>query len=41
LGQVAGIAGMPVPDEGLIANYQGPWQLDAYQEPPALPLPTR
>lgn len=34
LGQIATIAGMPVPDEGLIANYQGPWQLEVYQEPP-------
>lgn len=36
-GQIAAIAGMPVPGEGLIANYQGSWQLDAYKEPPALP----
>lgn len=37
LGQVAAIAGMPAPTEGLIAHYQGPWQLEAYKEPPALP----
>lgn len=37
LGQIATIGGMPVSDEGLVANYQGPWQLDAYKEPPALP----
>ncbi|MDE2464490.1 MAG: hypothetical protein KGO02_12350 [Alphaproteobacteria bacterium] len=39
LGQIATIAGMPVPNEGLIANYQGPWQLDAYQAPPERLLP--
>jgi hypothetical protein len=36
LGQIAKIGGMPPPDEGLIANYQGAWQLEAYQEPAAL-----
>lgn len=30
LGQIAIIADMPTPTEGLIANYSGPWQLDAY-----------
>lgn len=39
LGQIGTIAGMPVPNEGLIANYQGPWQLEAYQEPPTLSSP--
>jgi hypothetical protein len=38
LGQVAAIAGMPALSEGVIAEYQGPWQLEAYREPPALPL---
>lgn len=34
LGQVAIIAGMDAPQEGLVANYQGPWQVEAYiQEP--------
>jgi hypothetical protein len=33
LGQIAVIGGVPAPDEGLIANYQGPWQLEAYVEP--------
>lgn len=33
LAQIAAIAGMPVPTQGLIANYQGPWLLEAYQEP--------
>ncbi|WAP69274.1 hypothetical protein [Jiella pelagia] len=32
LGQIAKIADMPVPDEGIIANYQGGWQLEAYEE---------
>ena len=39
LGQIAVIAGMPVPSDGIIANYQGPWQLDAYKEPPQLMAP--
>lgn len=30
LGQIAVLAGMEVPSEGLVANYQGPWQLEAY-----------
>lgn len=34
LGQVAQIAGMDPPAEGLIAKYQGPWPLDAYISPP-------
>jgi hypothetical protein len=33
LGQVAAIAGMEVPKEGLIANYQGPWEVEAYVAP--------
>jgi hypothetical protein len=36
LGQIATIAGMEPPKDGLIANYQGPWQLEAYV-PPVLP----
>lgn len=36
LGQVAVIAGMPTPDEGLVANYRGPWQLEAYRVPPTI-----
>ena len=36
LGQVAVLARMEPLSEGLIANYQGPWPLDAYV-PPALP----
>jgi hypothetical protein len=30
LGQIATVAGMDAPSEGLIAQYQGPWLLDAY-----------
>lgn len=30
LGQIAVLAGMEAPSEGLVANYQGPWQLEAY-----------
>ncbi len=30
LGQIATIAGMEAPKDGLIANYQGPWQIEAY-----------
>lgn len=30
LGQIAIVAGMNVPSDGLIAGYQGPWQLEAY-----------
>jgi hypothetical protein len=33
LGQVAVIAGMEAPKDGLIANYQGPWQIEAYIAP--------
>ena len=33
LGQVALIAGMEVPSEGLVSKYQGPWQLEAYVVP--------
>ena len=33
LGQVAVLAGMDHPSEGLIANYKGPWPLDAYVQP--------
>lgn len=33
LGQVAAIAGMDAPSDGLIANYQGAWQLEAYKPP--------
>lgn len=33
LGQVATLAGIDVPADGLIANYQGPWQLEVYAEP--------
>jgi hypothetical protein len=36
LGQVAAIAGMDAPADGIIANYRGPWQMEAYQ-PPGLP----
>jgi hypothetical protein len=35
LGQAAAIAGMDAPADGIIANYRGPWELEAYQ-PPAL-----
>ena len=30
LGQVAAVAGMTLPNGGLVAGYQGPWPLDAY-----------
>jgi len=33
LGQIAVLAGMEAPTNGLIANYQGPWQLEAYVLP--------
>ena len=36
LGQIAAIAGMPAPAGGIIENYQGPWQLEAYQAPSQL-----
>ncbi len=35
LGQIAAIAGMEAPSDGIIANYRGPWQIEAYQ-PPAI-----
>lgn len=31
MGQVAVIAGLNVPSDGLIAGYQGPWQMEAYK----------
>jgi hypothetical protein len=34
--QIAAIAGMPVPHEGSIERYNGPWQLDAYEAPETL-----
>jgi hypothetical protein len=34
LGQVAAIAGMALPTEGLIANYHGPWDEQAYLPEP-------
>lgn len=37
LGQIARIASMPVPDDGVIAHYQGPWQLEAYAGSTPLP----
>jgi hypothetical protein len=36
LGQIAKIAGIETPKDGLIANYQGPWQVESYV-PLALP----
>lgn len=33
LGQIAKIAGMDAPNEGIIVHYQGAWQLEAYQDP--------
>jgi hypothetical protein len=33
LGQIAILAGMEAPTDGLIAHYQGPWQLEAYISP--------
>jgi hypothetical protein len=38
--QVAAIAGMQAQEKGLIAHYQGTWQLEAYATPPALPPPS-
>jgi hypothetical protein len=35
LGQIAAIASMELPSEGVIAHYQGAWQLAAYK-PPAI-----
>jgi hypothetical protein len=40
LGQIAIIAGMPAPADGIIENYQGPWQLEAYKPPDQLPEPS-
>jgi hypothetical protein len=40
LSQVALIAGMPAPADGITENYQGPWQLEAYQTPPQLAPPS-
>jgi hypothetical protein len=38
LAQVAVIAGMEAPADGLLPHYQGPWELEAYQPlPPPLP----
>jgi hypothetical protein len=31
LGQIATLAGMEAPNEGIISHYQGAWQLEAYQ----------
>lgn len=33
LGQIAAVAGMPAPADGLIAKYQGPWTVEAYIAP--------
>ena len=33
LGQVAVIAGLPIPSDGLFAEYRGPWDLNAYEAP--------
>lgn len=33
LGQVAAIAGMDAPQDGVIAQYQGPWVIEAYAAP--------
>ncbi|MFG1364052.1 hypothetical protein [Xanthobacter versatilis] len=35
LGQIATLAGMEPPNEGIIVHYQGAWQLEADQEPQA------
>jgi hypothetical protein len=34
LGQIAALAGVSAPADGLIANYQGPWLIEAYIAPP-------
>jgi hypothetical protein len=34
LGQIAVLAGMEALKDGLVANYQGPWQIEAYLPPP-------
>lgn len=31
MGQIAVVAGLKVPSDGLIAGYQGPWQMEAYK----------
>jgi hypothetical protein len=36
LGQVAAIAGMEAPTDGLITQYHGPWLLEAYKPSPLL-----
>lgn len=33
LGQLAAIANIAAPSEGLIARYQGPWEIEAYRSP--------
>ena len=33
LGQIAAIGGMNLPQEGLVKNYQGAWQIEAYEAP--------
>jgi hypothetical protein len=33
LGQIAIVAGMPAPTDGIIENYRGPWQVEAYKLP--------
>jgi len=33
LGQIAALAGMEPPNDGIIVHYQGAWQLEAYQDP--------
>lgn len=33
LGEVAAIGGMDLPQEGLVKNYQGTWQVEAYEAP--------
>ncbi len=32
LGQVAAIGGMDLPQDGLVKNYQGGWQIEAYEK---------
>lgn len=34
LGQIAAVGGMDLPKEGLVKNYQGAWQIEAYEAPP-------
>ena len=33
LGQIAALAGMDPPNDGIIVHYQGAWQLEAYEDP--------